>query len=281
MSRIAGIVSARNPQEDSTLVTEMLMAMGLGTAGEIAADSDGPAALGWIGRSLGGAFFSRRALSRQGEPQIAVALDGCIYNRAELNGSGIGKKSDAELIADLYLQNGFDGALRKINGDFAVALFDFRDRTLWLGRDRMGLRPLYYHAGKERFAFASRPRALVTLPGVAVAPNREFVALFAAAHYRYFDNDPDKSPYEGIAQLPAGAMLRFKGNDARVFRYWDLAERPDYGESDEDLAAACRELLFDAVKIRLQRATRPAFTLSGGMDSSSVLISAVDRKSVV
>jgi asparagine synthase (glutamine-hydrolysing) len=285
MSRIAGIVNARDSRENSRLLTDMLVAMGLGTSGEIAADSDGPSALGWVGKSLGGAFFSRRAMSRRDEPQIAVVLDGCIYNRAELNGSANGKKSDAELVAELYLQHGFGGTLKKLNGDFAVALYDFRDRTLWLGRDRLGLKPLYYRQGKDpfdcaqdrQFAFASRPRALLTLPGAEAAPNRKFVALFAAAHYRYFDNDPEKSPYEGIAQLPAGAMLHLKGNDARVFRYWDLAEQPDYGESEEDLAAAYRELLFDAVKIRLRRASRPAFTLSGGMDSSSVLISAVSQ----
>lgn len=274
MSRICGILSPRNFEEKSVFLAGMLAAMDSEATRQILSDDWSPIALGWMGRSLGGAFFLPRPLCGQGEPEIAVVLDGCIYNRADVGVAASPAKGDAELVAKLYWQEGFEGALRRINGDFAVALYDFRDQSLWLGRDRLGLKPLYYHQGEDIFAFASRPRALLSLSGVCAAPNPKFVALFAASHYRYFDNDPEQSPYAGIAQLPAASILRLKDGQIRLCRYWELKELPDFSDSEEDLATRYRALLFDAVKIRLQRASRPAFTLSGGMDSSSVLISA-------
>jgi len=245
-------------------------------------DSRAPAALGFHGQSPGGHFAS---------PTVAVVIDGHIYNLGDLQeeifaARGAVRRSDAEIIAKLYLEKGLDITLQKLNGDFAIGLYDFRNHTLYLARDRLGLKPLYYYQGKGIFAFASRSRALLELPGVSASPNRKFVALFAAGHYRYFDNDPEKSPYADIAQLPAASILCLKDGGAAptLSKYWSLEDLPDYADSEAELATRYRELLFDAVKIRLQRAEnpagrppaggRPAFTLSGGMDSSSVLISA-------
>lgn len=274
MSRIAGIVSNRNTQENSRLVTEMLMAMELGVAGELVTDSRTPVALGWMGRT-GGAVFPHRSLSRCDDPAVALVFDGCIYNRADFDGAARARKTDAELIAELYLECGLENALKRINGDFALALYDSRSDALWLARDRVGLKPLYYARTGEAIAFASQPGALTRLPGVSREPNRKFVALFAAAHYRYFDNDPAASPYRDVAQLPAGSILRWRDGNAAVSRYWSLTDEPDHELGESELAHRYRELLLDAVRVRLERAKNPAFTLSGGMDSSSVLASAV------
>jgi asparagine synthase (glutamine-hydrolysing) len=83
------------------------------------------------------------------------------------------------------------------------------------------------------------------------------------------------SPYAAIAQLPAASILRWKNGHISSWPYWQLIESPDLDGSEEELAEHYRYLLFDAVKKRLARAERPAFTLSGGLDSSSVLASAV------
>jgi asparagine synthase (glutamine-hydrolysing) len=274
MSRIAGIVSNRNPQENSRIVSDMLMAMGLGASGELATDSRIPVALGWTGRS-GGVFFPHRSLSRCDDPAVAVVFDGCIYNRADFNDGARARKSDAELLAELYLQNGLESALKQINGDFALALYDFRSDALWIARDRLGVKPLYCFGTPDAFAFASEPGALVAVPGASREPNRKFVALFAASHYRYFDNDPGASPYQDIAQLPAGSFLRWRDGKTTQGQYWRLTDQPDYEANEGELAARYRELLLDAVRVRIERSGKPAFTLSGGMDSSSVLASAV------
>lgn len=266
MSRIAGLLTEKNPGQGVQLLDRMVDSMTAGVPGPVQAARQGGVALAWSGHSLGGSHFA---------PDLALVIDGCIYNIEELRQKDSAEKSDAEILADLYLKKGMEAALKMASGDFAVALYDFRDRTLWLARDRLGLKPLYYHKGKELFAFASRPAALLSLPGIEARPDPRFVALFAASHYRTFDNDPEKSPYAGIAQLPAAGLLRLKDGEVRISRYWGLAELADHDESEEELALRYRELLSDAVKIRLRRTKKPAFTLSGGMDSSSVLSSAV------
>lgn len=194
-------------------------------------------------------------------------IDGDIYNRREWDVPG----GDASLLVRLYRSHGFEETLRRINGDFAVALYDPAEKVLWLGRDRFGLKPLYYIREGRRIAFASRPGALLAFPGVSNAPDRRFIALFAGSHYRYFDNDPSGSPFADVRQLPAAHALRFAAGEAEVRPYWRLEEGPAPDGSPEELAGRYRELLSDAVSLRLKAARRPAFTLSGGMDSSSVM----------
>jgi asparagine synthase (glutamine-hydrolysing) len=265
MSRIAGLVGNYSTEQRERLLSRMLQVCGdTGLPYCSARETRPPVAFGFWGKEST-SFFS--------SPAVTVVMDGCIYNLADFNDTAV--EGDAALIAGLYLRYGLAAALRKINGDFALALYDFRDGTLYLARDRFGLKPLYYHHHNGSLAFASRPRPLLTLPGVSPEPNREFVALFAAGHYRYFDNDPDSSPYAAIAQLPAATMLCWQEGRASRSRYWSLTEAPDVAGSAEDLAEHYRDLFHDAVNVRLARAVRPAFTLSGGMDSSSVLASAV------
>lgn len=216
------------------------------------------------------------------EPQVlqlghllGVLAGWCISESAIASAS----VSSVESILELYCRYGFVSALEQLNGDFALAIYDEASETLWLGRDRLGVKPLYYARGSFQgepwFAFASRPRPLLLLPGVDKQPNPQYIALFAGSHYRYFDNAPDQSPYIGIAQLPAASYLCYREQRLTIKRYWELSEQPNFTESEVELAARYRDLLLDAVQIRLNAASKPAFTLSGGMDSSSVLASAV------
>jgi asparagine synthase (glutamine-hydrolysing) len=200
-----------------------------------------------------------------------VVIDGHLYNRSDWGPCS----NDAALFLQLYQKFGFTEAVKKINGDFAIALLDANEDCLWLSRDRIGLKPLYYSSQKDFFGFASRPKALFDMPGTSKEVNREFVALFAASHYRYFDNRPEKSPFKDIMQLQAGHVARFKAGSLTISRYWDLHETQDRHGPVNKLAEQYRDLLLDSVAIRFQSAKRPAFTLSGGMDSSSVLASAV------
>jgi asparagine synthase (glutamine-hydrolysing) len=198
---------------------------------------------------------------------VACVVDGAVYNA---------HGSDAEFVGRLHRQHGFRGALERLNGDFAIALHDRRDGTLWAARDRFGVRPLYYLRDPRAFAFSSRPRSLLALPGVSRALDRRYTGLFAASHYRTFDNDRDASPYLDVAQLPAGQLLRLQHGQLHKETWWTLSEEPDLDASPDELAERYRELLLDAVRVRLGRASMPAFTLSGGMDSSSVIACAVE-----
>ncbi|MBI4677668.1 MAG: asparagine synthase [Elusimicrobia bacterium] len=221
-------------------------------------EAAGDTALGWLGA---------RSPNVADCGKVLAVMDGFIYNRDELGGGD----TDAELLVSLYLQYGFEGALSRINGDFAAALLDQDRGVLWLGRDRLGIRPLYFAAKEGLFAFASRPRPLLALPGVSRETRREFLALFAASHYRTFDNDPEMSPYEDVRQVPAGHVLSLQAGTVSLKRYWRLEDLPEWEEPEEELAGRYRELILDAVARRLKVAPSAAFTLSGGMDSSTVL----------
>jgi asparagine synthase (glutamine-hydrolysing) len=265
MSRIAGLISRNNRHETSSresILNRALLAQSHDAGRQHLLQNGSDVALGWCG------WQKPQLASVNG---ICVTLDGYIYNRRELGSAD----SDARLLADLYAQHGFTQALRLINGDFAAALYDSKTQTLWLGRDRFGLRPLYYVNKPAFFAFASRPRALLVMPEVSREVDPKFVALFAASHYRYFDNDREQTAYAELAQLPAAQALCLSQGKVEKTVYWSLEDVADLNGSEADLASRYRELLIDAVALRLDQARRPAFTLSGGMDSSSVLASAV------
>ena len=213
---------------------------------------------------------SRDAVHASG---CTAIVDGAFSNANELPG-GADASAVAQLIA-CYRQRGFVEALTQIAGDYAVALFDEEDRTLWLARDRVGVRPLYYTSTRDGFAFASRPNPLRAIDGVSKDVNRRYVAAFAGSHYRYIDNVPDESPFAAIRQLPAASYLKLDRHGINVRSYWSLADLPEWTDVEDVLAERYRALLLDAVDRRLRSARKPIFTLSGGMDSSSVLACAV------
>ncbi|HEY4181745.1 MAG TPA: asparagine synthase-related protein [Kofleriaceae bacterium] len=248
MSRIAGIVG---PWGSGTL-HPMLEAM----RGQVAVQ---PAIRAANDAHLGAIDWRAPNVAQDGA--LTVVLDAQMWT--------------ATAVLELIRKHGFVDALAHIDGDFAIAAYDTSSSTLWLARDRFAIKPLYFARTREGFAFASRTRALLAFPGVTTAPNQGFVARFAGLHYRTFDNLPNESPYADIAQLPAATWMSIRGSDVREGTYWSLTQQPDLDLSEADLATRYRELLLDAVSRRRKIANKPAFTLSGGMDSSSVIACSV------
>lgn len=204
-------------------------------------------------------------------PAVHVVFDGTIFNNNEFKTCD----NDAEVIAHLYREYGIQKTLEKLNADFSLALYDLQTKTLYLARDRMGIKPLYYAVKGSQLTFASQPRPLLGVAGVSRAVRPEQVSVFVGSHYMFFDQNREISPYQDVSQLPSGTYLEFKDGAATVHRYWDLKDEPDFTGSEEELARRYRELILDAVALRLKHAKKPGFTLSGGMDSSTVLASAV------
>lgn len=247
MSRIAGIVPAR-----PGIIEQMLGAMRAQVPLTQQTRTLATAALG---------VTTWRQPNLAGDGDVLAAVDSQLWSAAE--------------VVERYRKRGFVDALAELDGDFSIALYDRTTATLWLARDRFAVKPLYYSARADRFAFASRPSGLLALPDVSSAPNRGFVARFAGLHYRTFDNEPRESPYAEIAQLPAGNFLEVRDGTVREGVYWALAEQPELTDDEQTLAERYRDLLLDAVKRRRTLAHKPAFTLSGGMDSSSVIACSV------
>lgn len=262
MSRIAGYIHWGSLTSDvaETSVRSTLQHM-TGASGTLLS---GPLGVVGIQGSAGG-------VAQQGD--TVLVLDGRLLDRSRLDDGGPG--GEADLLLRLCLRMGFERVLQTIDGDIALAMLDGVGQRLWLGRDRFGVKPLYHAATSHGFAFASLPAPLARLDGVGTNVNRRFAGLVAGSHYRTFDNAVTESPFAAVRQLPAAHLLNKGRNvEARIAPYWRL-QAQDLGTADEDvLAERYRELLMNAVGRRLSVAERPAFTLSGGMDSSSVLCSA-------
>jgi asparagine synthase (glutamine-hydrolysing) len=213
------------------------------------------------------------ALAHDPGTGLTVAVDGFFLDAASAAGP---PRPPAEIALDRVARLGFVAALETFDGDFAIAVHDARSGDVWLGRDRFGVRPLYFATpARDAFAFASQPLGLAELPGVGRGPDPRFLTLFAASHYRTFDNDACRSPYAAVSQVPAAHWVRWTDGAVSIGRYWALTECGDLDLPEAELAARYRELLYAAVQKRLALAPRRAFTLSGGMDSSSVLATAV------
>jgi asparagine synthase (glutamine-hydrolysing) len=208
-----------------------------------------------------------------------LTYNGEIYNYLELRrelqalGHHFDTDSDSEVLLRAYEQWG-EACLARLNGMWAFAIADLRRGNVFCARDRLGVKPLYYWWNGRTFAFASEIKALLHLPFVACRPNDEivwdFLVLGAVDH-------TDQTFYRDIHALPAGEHMRvfFDGRLERK-RYWSL---PPQGPRQPGLAQdaqVVRELVTDAVRLRLRSDVRVGFCLSGGLDSSTV-VSLADR----
>ena len=259
MTRIAGLVSDYFSHERVELIGRMAAKMKSGESWSMRILDP----IAWCGDE------SRSNVMTTQTEAWSVVVDGYVLN--EDAGSNC-----ASFVAGRIEERGFKRAMREVMGEVSVAAYEHKSKTLYIARDRIGLKPMYYHVSRDMFAFASRPGAILELPDVRRDVNRQFVGVFAGSHYRLVDNDPSASPYVAIRQLPAGHMLTFNHGTVEIEPYWTLRDEGDSDESEAELADQYRQLLMQAVECRLNVASNPVFTLSGGMDSATVLACAVE-----
>jgi asparagine synthase (glutamine-hydrolysing) len=210
------------------------------------------------------------------DASISVTFNGEIYNyrelRAELVAQGVRFRSasDTEVIVHLYEREG-EACLDRLDGMFALAIWDARRRRLVLARDRVGKKPLYYAERPNFFAFASEIKALLRHPAVDTEMNVSAVPAFFL--YGYVPNPA--TMYRGIVQVPPGHVLVVEADGSTTVKeYWDLplprvgTRRPP---SEAEAAATVRELVTKAVERRLVSDVPLGAFLSGGIDSSIVV----------
>ena len=207
---------------------------------------------------------------------FCLVYNGEVYNYRELMAElkGLGHRfhgtSDTEVVLHAYEQWGVD-CLRRFNGMFALALYDARQRRLFLARDRFGIKPLYYTLQNDRLIFGSEIKAILAHPAVGAAPDLWSVFNYLARNYRFVDGRPN-SFFSGVNQVNPGAFLLVDSNGVTERRWFALdPSRPPSASSEDDAVEGYRELLKDAVRLRLRSDVPVAFTLSGGMDSSAVV----------
>lgn len=207
---------------------------------------------------------------------VWVVHNGEIYNHADLRsrladlGHVFRTRSDAEVLVHAYEEYGID-CVARLDGMFAFAVWDARQRRLLLARDRMGEKPLYYHAGAEAFVFGSELRALLPHPAV---PHR--LDLHSLVRYLTFEYVPTPhAMLEGIAKLPPGHLLTVRPcGKPHLSRYWNLDLSPDSERDPQEWCALLREQLNASVRRQLVSDVPVGFLLSGGVDSSAVVAAA-------
>jgi|WetSurMetagenome_2_1015567.scaffolds.fasta_scaffold00255_21 asparagine synthase (glutamine-hydrolysing) len=217
-----------------------------------------------------------------GDHRYCLVYNGEIYNylelRAELSALGhrFFSRSDSEVIIEAFKEWGLD-ALDRFNGMFAFALYDSEKETMWLVRDRFGVKPLYYYSDEDTVLFASTGRVIAEFEGLE--PDLDYAARGLV--YSIYDDDTELSQYRGLKALRPGHCLQLRpmpsGRPAvRLHSYYDLESRVRrlreavVDQSPSELTQMVTERLRDAVAIRLRSDVSMGISLSGGLDSAAL-----------
>lgn len=205
------------------------------------------------------------------DKSVVVMMNGELYNyrevRADLEKRGhkFVTSSDTEILPHLYEEYG-ETMLDHINGMFAFALWDKRNQKLLVARDKFGEKPLYYGVFDNKLIFASELKVLLENPSVKGEINLDSLRQFLSFDYVPAPN----SIFKGISKLPAAHFLTIEKGEIKTRRYWNLTWEKKETKSLENSAEELRELLADAVRMRLVADVPLGILLSGGVDSSTV-----------
>jgi asparagine synthase (glutamine-hydrolysing) len=239
-------------------------------------------ALGARRLSIVDVAHGRQPISNE-DKSIWVAFEGEVYDHQEhrrgliAQGHHFATRCDTEVWVHLYEEVG-SRVFEAARGQFAVALWDRDKRTGWLGRDRVGIAPLYYTVQDDWILWASEIKALLASGLVAVRPNLRAIDYF----FNFFSMPPRDSGFEGIHLLPPGHFAKVNDGRVSVRAYWDL-DFPDDGSElrfadPNEAVDQFEDLLRKAVRRRLTDEVPQSCYLSGGIDSGVLLaISSQER----
>ncbi len=231
---------------------------------------------------LGSARLSIIDLHRGGQPisnedeSLWIVFNGEVFNHLELRadlekrGHHFRTDSDTEVILHLFEDSGPD-CLNRLNGQFAIALWDSKRRRLFLARDRLGVRPLFYAQLPDgSLIFASEIKAILSDPRV----HAEMDPTILAQIFTFWAPVASNTVFRGIQELPPGHHLIADRDAVRVERYWQLRFPADpvaaTDQGADEVVEEFRALLIDACRIRLRADVPVGAYLSGGVDSSTI-----------
>ena len=208
---------------------------------------------------------------------VWIVFNGEIYNFAELRsrlilqGHKFRTRTDTETIIHLYEEEG-ERCVERLRGMFGFAIWDKRENKLFIARDRAGKKPLHYTISNGTFVFGSELKSLLQFPGIERQPNLE-----AISDYLSFGYVPDPATaFQGIHKLPPGHTLTFQDGRVSIRQYWDFNysgnEQQGQPEKTESYyVERLRELIDEAVRVRMVSEVPLGAFLSGGVDSSTVV----------
>jgi len=208
------------------------------------------------------------------DESLWIVFNGEVYNHPELRaqleraGHRFHTHSDTEVILHLYEDLGPE-CLQQFNGQFAIAIWDTRKHELFLARDRLGVRPLFYTLLPDGLLFGSEIKALLLDPRVEA----RFDPRALAQAFTFWAPLAPRTTFQSILELPPGHYLRVHAGSCTLTRYWSMTF-PEAGSEDhiseEKAAEQLRDLLSDATRLRLRADVPVGSYLSGGLDSTFI-----------
>jgi asparagine synthase (glutamine-hydrolysing) len=202
---------------------------------------------------------------------VCIVFNGEIFNYLELRqvlenkGHRFATRSDTEVIVHLYEEFGTE-CLSHLNGQFAFAIWDKRHKRLFIARDRVGIRPLFYTQSNGSFLFASEIKSLFVDSRI----RREIDPFGLDQIFTFWMTIPPRTAFKDISELPAGHYLIIENGALAEKKYWDLDFTPGRVCSEEEYADELRDLLIDSTKLQLRADVPVGAYLSGGIDSSVI-----------
>ena len=204
--------------------------------------------------------------------RFVIAYNGEVFNYLELkhaleaDGYVARSNSDTEIILQLYASKGVK-CLEELNGMFAIAIWDSLERTLFLARDRVGIKPLYYSITEDGIVFASEIKSLFA--SRLLRPRVRTDNLDAYLTFAYVPGR--ETLFEEVLRVLPGEWMLVSRKGVRKATYWDVNYQPDFARSSEQTAEELRELLLDSMRIHLRSDVPVGVFLSGGLDSSTTV----------
>ncbi len=238
---------------------------------------DGPLGLGHRRLSIIDLSSLGRQPMMNEDGNVAVVFNGEIYNyldiRKDLRDAGhvFRSQSDTEVIVHAYEEYGTDFASR-LNGMFAIAVWDRRKTELVVVRDRLGIKPVYYYMDGGFIAFASEIKSILEDPGVPREVDLQALSNFLTLHYV----PGPRTMFRGIMKLQPGHMMTVSRGVARIRRYWEVRKDESVVNrmrkaGEQEVAEHVFSALRESVRKRMQSDVPVGALLSGGLDSSAIL----------
>lgn len=269
---VCGIAGILNPA-GLAVAPELLERM-IGSIRNRGPDATGVHSDPAAGIGLAHARLSIIDLTTGGQPMsnhdgtLWITFNGEIFNYVELradlmrSGRRFATESDTEVILQMYEEKGED-CVSYFNGDWAFAIWDGRTRKLFLSRDRVGVRPLFYAQAAGAFVFASEVKAVLHHPDIQTSIDLEALDQV----FTFWCPLQEKTLFTGVKELPPGHSMRVQDGRTQIWSYWQLAFDPRR-ITEEEAAERLLDLLSDATRIRLRSDVPVGAYLSGGIDSS-------------
>jgi asparagine synthase (glutamine-hydrolysing) len=208
------------------------------------------------------------------DESLWIVFNGEIFNHPELRlelesrGHRFSTTSDTEVALHAYEEYGPD-CLSRFNGQFAMAIWNSRDRGLFIARDRLGVRPLFYTVAGGAVVFGSEIKAILAVPGITASPDP--VALDQI--FTFWSALSPRTFFQDIMELPPGHFMLVKDGRITLARFWQIAFPEDSvlpQRSTQEYAEEFKALLIEATRIRLRADVPVGAYLSGGLDSSTI-----------